>query len=110
MRFQHHPDGVITIDDFAYSLEEFQIDEPNYALPEGYIGREYVPGERHFLFLPAALHACRLGRHGDQILDGSPRPLGREVLGVIADPHEEDYHRGRRPLAYDQGGNDAEAH
>ena len=50
MCFQHHPDGVITIDDFAYSLEEFQIDEPNYVLPEGYISREYVPGERHFLF------------------------------------------------------------
>jgi hypothetical protein len=50
MRFQHHPDGLITINDFIYPLKEFQIDEPAYALPEGYIGREYVPGERHFLF------------------------------------------------------------
>ena len=50
MRFQHHPDGVITINSFAYALEEFQIDEPDYVLPDGYIGREYVPGDRHVLF------------------------------------------------------------
>jgi hypothetical protein len=50
MRFQHHPDGVITINDLQYALDEFLVDEPDYQLPEGYIGREYVPGERHMLF------------------------------------------------------------
>lgn len=50
MRFQHHPDGWITMNDFSYSLEEFLTDEPTYQLPNGVIGREYMPGERHVTF------------------------------------------------------------
>lgn len=49
MRFQHHPDGWITVNDFVCQLEEFLVDEPGYKLPESYIGREYVPGVKHFL-------------------------------------------------------------
>lgn len=50
MRFQHHPGGWITVNDFVCTLEEFLVDEPGYQLPEGYIGREYMPGVKHFLF------------------------------------------------------------
>jgi hypothetical protein len=47
--FRHHPDGIIYIDDFSEPLTEFQIDEPEYSLPEGYIGRDYLPGQYHIL-------------------------------------------------------------
>jgi hypothetical protein len=50
MRFQHHPDGRITINDFKCTLDEFLVYEPAYALPKGFIGREYVPGVKHVLF------------------------------------------------------------
>lgn len=50
MRFQHHPDGLIAVNDLTYPLAEFLIDEPSYTLPKEYIGREYVPGVKHFLF------------------------------------------------------------
>jgi hypothetical protein len=49
--FRHHPDGLIYISDgqsepLAMPLDEFLIDEPEYQLPEGYIGCEYIPGKR----------------------------------------------------------------
>lgn len=51
--FQHHPDGRIHIEDdggrFTYSLAEFLIDEPAYALPPGAAGRIYIQGARHAL-------------------------------------------------------------
>jgi hypothetical protein len=50
MRFQHHPDGQIVINDFMYPLEEFRIDEPEYQLPAGVTGREYVPGQHHYTY------------------------------------------------------------
>ena len=47
--FKHHPDGFIFVGDLTLPLDEFLLEEPGYVLPEGYIGREYAPGERHFL-------------------------------------------------------------
>lgn len=50
MRFQHHPDGLIYIDDFVVPLAEFLVDAPDYSLPARMIGREYVQNEKHLLF------------------------------------------------------------
>lgn len=46
--FTHHPDELIYIDDFVLSLDEFLIEEPAYILPEGMIGRVYIPEENHY--------------------------------------------------------------
>ena len=48
--FRHHPDGYIQIGNLLYPLAEFMLDEPNYSIPAGMIGRRYVPGDHHFLF------------------------------------------------------------
>ncbi len=49
-RFQHHPDGVIFINDNAFPLDWFLEQEPAYVgLPDGAIGRLYVPGKRHHI-------------------------------------------------------------
>jgi hypothetical protein len=46
----HHPDGYITIDgDVVVPLTLWQIMEPAYELPDGYIGRDFVTGVRHHL-------------------------------------------------------------
>jgi hypothetical protein len=50
MRFRHHPDGLIYIGSLVYPLEQFLIDEPEYSLPDGIIGREYDPLNFHRLF------------------------------------------------------------
>ena len=47
--FLHHPDGFVAIGDLRYSLPEFLIDEPGYALPDGMRGRIYKPGVQHWL-------------------------------------------------------------
>ena len=48
--FRHHPDGLIYIDDVTIPLELFQRLEPDYRLPDGYVGREYDPGAVHMLY------------------------------------------------------------
>lgn len=48
--FRHHPDGLIFLGAVQLPLKPFQAQEPNYALPAGAIGREYIPNERHILF------------------------------------------------------------
>lgn len=47
--FQHHPDGRLLIDGQGITLQEFNEHEPAYALPDGAIGRVYIPGQRHTL-------------------------------------------------------------
>lgn len=48
--FLHHPDGWVKIDDFQYSLSQFQIDEPAYALPPGMTGQYYDSASgQHYL-------------------------------------------------------------
>lgn len=50
MRFLHI-DSQITINDLTLPLAIFQRYEPDYTPPgEGFIGRDYVPGQRHLLF------------------------------------------------------------
>jgi hypothetical protein len=44
MKFLHEPNGTITVNYFSYSLREFLIDEPAYALPPGMTGRIYEIG------------------------------------------------------------------
>lgn len=49
-RFQHHPDGEIYIGDYAFPLIWWLTQEPSYSgLPEGAIGRLYIPKKRHHL-------------------------------------------------------------
>lgn len=48
--FQHHPDGVIIINGVMFPLPFFLLMQPDYSLPEGYIGRTYVPNETHQVF------------------------------------------------------------
>lgn len=50
MRFQHHPDGLIYVDDFVVPLAEFLVDEPSYSLSAGMVGREYAQNKKHLLF------------------------------------------------------------
>jgi|GEM_PF-6338439 len=50
MIFQHHPDKMICVGDFIYSLDEFLIDEPNYTLRSDCIGRIYEQNVRHCSF------------------------------------------------------------
>lgn len=55
--FRHHPDGIIFIGDLAISLTQFLLDEPAYALPDGMIGRDYIPGVKHILSDGVSQHA-----------------------------------------------------
>lgn len=48
--FQHHPDGVIVINGVMFPLPFFLLMQPDYSLPEGYIGRIYIPNETHQVF------------------------------------------------------------
>lgn len=50
MMFRHHPDGWIYLGELQLTLAQFLAVEPDYSLPEGAIGREYVPEERHTVF------------------------------------------------------------
>lgn len=54
--FRHHPDGIIYIGDVQTTLYLFLLDEPEYSLPTGMIGREYVPEIRHVLFDSLSQH------------------------------------------------------
>ncbi len=57
MIFLHHPDGLIVIGALRYPLPEFLIDEPDYALPDGMLGRVYEPGVQHWLTDGSMQHA-----------------------------------------------------
>lgn len=48
--FQHHPDGYIVIGGVHFPLAFFQMMEPGYTLPEGMIGRTYVPNQVHKVY------------------------------------------------------------
>lgn len=52
--FRHHQDGIIYIYDgethFSCTLEDFLTVEPEYHLPEFFLGREYFPGRNHRLY------------------------------------------------------------
>lgn len=49
-RFQHHPDGIIFINEHGFPLDWWLTQEPGYSgLPEGAIGRLYVPTKRHHI-------------------------------------------------------------
>lgn len=48
--FQHHPDGYIIINNVIFPLTFFQMMEPEYTLPEGMIGRTYVPNTAHKVY------------------------------------------------------------
>lgn len=52
--FRHHPDNIIFIFDgtnhYQCSLDEFLLHNPNYNLPEFFIGREYFQGKAHRLY------------------------------------------------------------
>lgn len=49
-RFLHHPDGRIHINTSEVTLEEFLEEHPDYELPEGFTGQEYVQGKFHRVF------------------------------------------------------------
>lgn len=72
MTFRHHPDGYIYLGSFFCTLDEFREHFPEYALPEGIIGREYRPEAvpPHVLF--DAL--------GNQTAGPFPWPEGDEYL------------------------------
>ena len=46
----HHPDGNIIIKGKVIDIATFKKKFPDYTLPEGVIGREFVQGSHHFLF------------------------------------------------------------
>ena len=48
--FRHHPDGIIYINDISLPVEEFLIIYPEYTLPKGAIGQEYIQGVSHRIF------------------------------------------------------------
>lgn len=50
MRFQHHPDNLIYLNDLCLSLEFFQQQEPDYCLLPRATHRLYVPRDRHLLY------------------------------------------------------------
>lgn len=46
--FRHHPDGIIYINDnFVCTLAQWLILEPEYQLPVGYIGHEYIRDDEY---------------------------------------------------------------
>lgn len=47
--FIHHPDGYIIVDGEKLPLAFWEIVEPEYALPDGIIGRSYEDGVKHHL-------------------------------------------------------------
>ncbi|MBD1864177.1 MULTISPECIES: DUF4376 domain-containing protein [Trichocoleus] len=49
MKFQHHPDNFIYLNDLRLPLEVFQKQEPDYSLPKGATHRLYT-GDRHLLY------------------------------------------------------------
>jgi hypothetical protein len=48
--FKHNPDGYIHINDWICELEDFVKENPEYKLPEGFVGREYVKGKMHRVY------------------------------------------------------------
>ena len=46
----HHPDGFLIVNNKTLPLIEFKKKFPDYTLPKGVIGREYVKNSHHFLF------------------------------------------------------------
>jgi hypothetical protein len=48
--FRHHPDGYILINDKRIELDDFIKKHPDYELPIGYTGREYIQGRLHRLY------------------------------------------------------------
>lgn len=53
-KFNHHPDGFITISDgvdtLQITLAEFLTYEPAYTLPSPYVGRQYIPAVKHVYY------------------------------------------------------------
>ena len=49
MSFRHTPDNLIFVNNFGFPLAWFLTQEPGYSLPEGHIGRNYVPHKRHHI-------------------------------------------------------------
>lgn len=47
--FIHHPDGYVAIQETVFPDEFWNIAEPDYTLPEGYIGRLFTAGVMHHL-------------------------------------------------------------
>lgn len=46
--FRHHPDGYIYINgNFNCTLAQWMLLEPDYFLPEGFIGREYIKDDEY---------------------------------------------------------------
>lgn len=50
MRFFHHPDNIIYLENLQLPLDFFLTLEPNYSLPPGATHQEYKPGEYRRLF------------------------------------------------------------
>lgn len=50
MQFQHHPDGLIYLEDLCLPLEFFLKQESGYSLPDGMTHRLYVQGKHHLLY------------------------------------------------------------
>ena len=48
--FRHHPDGYIYINEIEMKLEDFLKENPDYSLPQGFIGRDFVEGEYHRVY------------------------------------------------------------
>lgn len=70
MKFRHHPDGKIYIEDYSCSLEDFISEVPNYDLPKPYIGREYISDLRHSIY----------DNQGNQYGAEFPWDLGNEIF------------------------------
>ena len=49
-KFVHHPDNLIIVNGNVIGLSEFTKAFPEYKLPDGVIGREFVKGSHHKLF------------------------------------------------------------
>ncbi len=70
--FIHHPDDRIIVDGLAMPIDFWQIVEPGYALPVGYIGRLFNDGFEHKLI--------REGNHTHDIADINDG----EIAGYVA--------------------------
>ena len=55
--FIHHPDNAIVIQGTIFPIDFWQVVEPDYTLPAGYLGRLFTSGKAH--------HLIRAG-NGDQ--------------------------------------------
>lgn len=78
MKLFRHDGNQITVNALTLTLEEFLQHEPDYALPAGFVRREYIPGEKHLLFPELVVT-------GESVIEALPIPIVQSLTWTEGD-------------------------